>query len=169
MQSRSRMVRITSLSRLTSGTCSRARWSATRLHRAVSLAGKEVDLNAVTRVLTSLKGVTLSVRATDRLDGNIRVDFRESPSPLKQVAKALLFEVLEDQGMMLEEIKDWAILVEAKAITLKGRLSTSGLRTLTNLIPVPGETLNLPKTDAESRGDGAWHPPVRPRPRTCRR
>src|SRR5262249_55909598 len=58
--------------------------------------------------------------------------------------------VLENHGMLVEEMKDWAILVEAKTITLKGRLSTKGLRTLTDLIPVPGETLDLQKTDAKA-------------------
>src|SRR5262249_55573001 len=45
------------------------------LHRADCLAGKELDLDALTTVLTSVKGVTLSLRATDRLDGTIQVDF----------------------------------------------------------------------------------------------
>ena len=80
-----------------------------RLHRAESLAGKEVDLDALTKVLTSIKGVTFTVEATDRLNGKMRVDFGESPTPLKQVAKALIFEVLENHGMMLDdEIKNWA-------------------------------------------------------------
>jgi hypothetical protein len=121
------------------------------LRRAESLAGKELDLDALTTVLTSARGVTLSVRATDRLEGTIQVDFGASPAPLKEFAKALFFEVLEDQGMMLDEMKDWAILVEGKAITLKGRLSTKGLRTLTNLIPFPAETLDLPETDSKSK------------------
>ena len=90
-----------------------------------------------------MKGVTLTVEATDRLNGKIRVDFGESPSPLKQVAKALIFEALENNGMMLDEIKDWGLLVEAKAITLEGRMTTKGLRTLTDLIPFPAETLDL--------------------------
>ena len=68
-------------------------------------------------MLTSLKGVTLTAQATDRLTGKIRVDFGESPAPLKAVAKALMFEVLEKNGMMLADIKDWRILVEAKAKT----------------------------------------------------
>ena len=61
-----------------------------RLHGAESLAGKEIDLDALTKVLTSMKGVTLTVQATDRLNGKIRVDFGESPAPMKQVAKALI-------------------------------------------------------------------------------
>jgi len=129
-----------------------------RLHHAESLAGKEVDLDALTKVVTSMKGVTLTVQATDRLNGKLRVDFGESPTPLKPVAKALLFEALENHGMMLDaEIKNWAVRFEARAVTLEGRLSTKGLRMLTDLIPFPAETLalqaasqNTPGTSAES-------------------
>jgi hypothetical protein len=115
-----------------------------RLQRAESLAGKEVDLNALTNLVTSLKGVTFTVQATDRLSGTMRVDFGESPSQFKEVAKALMFEALETNGMMLDdEIRNWALAVEAKALTLRGRLSRKGLRMLTNLIPFPAETLAL--------------------------
>jgi hypothetical protein len=68
------------------------------LHGAESLAGKEIDLDAITKVITSIKGVTFTVQATDRLNGKIRVDFGESPSPLKQVAKALLFEAIGERN-----------------------------------------------------------------------
>ena len=123
-----------------------------RLHHAESLAGKEIDLDALTKVLTSVKGVTLSMQATDRLNGKIQLDFGESPAPMKQVAKALIFEVLENQGMMLNEIKEWRLLVEAKAIILEGRMTTKGLRTLTDLIPFPEETLDLQKTGPSAGG-----------------
>ncbi len=123
-----------------------------RLHQAESLAGKEIDLDALTKVLTSLKGVTLSMQATDRLNGKLRLDFGESPAPMKHVAKALIFEVLENQGMLLNEIKEWRILIEAKAITLEGRMTTKGLRTLTDLIPIPAETLDLQKTEPKAGG-----------------
>jgi hypothetical protein len=123
-----------------------------RLQRAESLAGKQLDLGALTKVLTSIKGVTLTMQASDRLNGKIQVDFGESPSPLKGIAKPLMFEVLENQGLMLDEIRDWRMIIEAKAITLEGRMTTKGLRTLTNLIPFPVETLALQKAEPEARG-----------------
>jgi hypothetical protein len=131
-----------------------------RLQRAECLAGKEVDLNALTKLITSMKGVTFTVQATDRLSGMMRVDFGESPTQFKSIAKALMFEALETNGMLLDDgIKDWALAVEAKAVTLRGRLSIKGLRLLTNLIPFPAETLALNQagakpgqTDSESTG-----------------
>jgi hypothetical protein len=124
------------------------------LHGAESLAGKEIDLDAITKVITSIKGVTFTVQATDRLNGKMRVDFGESPSPLKQFAKALLFEAIENNGMMLDdEIKNWRVIVEAKAVTLEGRLSTKGLRMLTDLIPFPTATIALKEDDRNSGGN----------------
>jgi hypothetical protein len=124
-----------------------------KLHSAESLAGKQVDLDALTKVLTSIKGVTITMEAAGRLNGKLRIDFGESPAPLKGVAKPLMFEVLENQGMMLDEIKEWRLIFETKAITLEGRMTTKGLRKLTDLIPFPAETLDLQK--AEPRAGGA--------------
>ena len=56
--------------------------------------------------------------------------------------------------MMLDEYQGTgALRFEAKAITLEGRMTTKGLRTLTDLIPIPAETLDLQETGAESRRD----------------
>jgi hypothetical protein len=124
-----------------------------RLHRATSLAGKDVNLDTLTKVLASVKGVTLTVQATDRLHGRIRVDLGESPSPVKEVARVLMLEVLENNGMMLSEMREWTLLTEVKALTLEGRLTTKGLRTLTDLIPFPVQTVDL--KGAETKGSEA--------------
>jgi hypothetical protein len=124
-----------------------------RLHTAQSLAGVDVDLDGLTRLLTGIKGVTFTVEAADRLNGKMQVDFAESPAGMKHVAKALIHEVLDNQGMMLdEEIRNWAIRFQAKAVTLEGRLSTKGLRMITDLIPVPAETLPLQEPDTKAGG-----------------
>ena len=90
-----------------------------------------------------MKGVTLTVEATERLNGKIRVDLGESPTPVKGVARVLILEALERNGMLLEEMKEWRFLSEAKAVTLEGRLTAKGLRTLTDLIPFPVATVDL--------------------------
>jgi hypothetical protein len=122
-----------------------------RLHTAESLAGKELDMDAITKALTSIRGVLFSAEASDRITGTMRIDFAESPMPLKEIAKPLIMEVLENRGLLLDNaIKDWAIRFEAKAITLKGPLSTSGLRKLTDLIPFPDESMPTDKVEAGS-------------------
>jgi hypothetical protein len=125
------------------------------LHHAESLAGKELDVGALTKLLVSAKGVTLTMSATDRLEGTIRIDFGESPAPLEGVAKALIFEVLENQGMLLDEMREWAVMIEDKAVLLRGRMSRKGLRTLTDLIPIPAETLDLETSNSKAAGAAA--------------
>ena len=113
------------------------------LRRAESLAGKSVDLDTLTRVLTSAKGVTMTMEATERLNGKVRLDLGESAAPIKDVAKGLILEVLEKNEMLLDEMRDWRLLLEANAISLEGRLTSKGLRRLTELIPFPADTVEL--------------------------
>ncbi len=113
------------------------------LRRAESLAGKNVDLDTLTRVLTSAKGVTMTMEATERLNGKVRLDLGESAAPIKDVAKGLILEVLEKNEMLLDEMRDWRLLLEANAISLEGRLTSKGLRRLTELIPFPADTVEL--------------------------
>jgi hypothetical protein len=79
-----------------------------RLHTAESLAGKELDMDAITKALTSMRGVMFSAEASDRISGAMRIDFAESPTPLKEIAKPLIMEVLENRGLLLDDaIKDY--------------------------------------------------------------
>jgi hypothetical protein len=120
-----------------------------RLRRAESLAGKDVDLDTLTRVLATVKGVTLTIAATDRLNGKVRLDLGESAAPIKDVAKALMTEVLEKNDILLPEMRDWRLLLEANAVSLEGRLTSKGLRTLTELIPFPTDTVELKQAGSE--------------------
>ena len=122
-----------------------------RLHRAESLAGKNVDLDILTRVLTSAKGVTMTMTADDRLNGKIRLDLGESPAPIKEVARALMIEVLERNDILLDEMREWRLLIEAKAVSLEGRLTSQGLRRLTDLIPFPTDTVELKQAGTQAR------------------
>ena len=55
--------------------------------------------------------------------------------------------------MLDDEIKNWRVVVEAKAVTLEGRLSTKGLRMLTDLIPFPDGNNRPQRGHAKPRGD----------------
>ncbi len=128
-----------------------------RLRVAESLKGRKLDMDVLTKVITSAKGVTLTMEATERLNGKIRLDLGESPTPIKDVARALMLEVLENKGLLLDEMKDWRLLVEAKAISLEGRLSSKGLKSLTDLIPFPIDTVDL-KQAGSKQGESTAEP-----------
>jgi hypothetical protein len=131
-----------------------------RLRTAESLAGKNVDMDAITRVLTSAKGVTLTMAATDRLDAKVRLDLGESSAPIKNIAKGLMLEVLEKYEMLLPEMRDWRLLLEANAVSLEGRLTSMGLRKLTELIPFPTDTVELKRPEGAPTENAAGPAPA---------
>ena len=62
----------------------------------------------------------------------------------------LILEALERNGMLLDEMKDWRLLVEVNAVSLEGRMTTKALRTLTDLIPFPVETVDLKGAESKA-------------------
>lgn len=130
-----------------------------RLHGAESLAGRNADLDALTRILASARGVTLSMVATDRLQGKIRLDLAESAAPIKDVAKVVMIEALEKTGLLIDEMRDWSLVLEANAIVLQGRMTPKGLRSLTELIPFPASTMDLDGPQGEEGGGRATSTP----------
>ena len=92
----------------------------------------------------------MTVEATERLTGKIRLDLGESPTPIKDVARVLILEALERNGMLLDEMKDWRLLLEANAVSLEGRMNPKSLRTLTDLIPFPMETVDLKGAESKA-------------------
>ena len=142
-------------------------WSARGCIDAESLAGKQVDLDTLTKVLTSMKGVTLTVEATERLNGKIRIDLGESPTPIKEVARVLILEVLERNGMMLDEMKDWRLLPEAKAVIARGTTEHQGAADPDGSDPLPrGRRWTSREPNRKARP--LPRPPTPPRRRTRR-
>ena len=124
-----------------------------RLRASHALSGKPVDMDKLATIFTGLKGVTFSVAAGDHLEGKMRVDFSDITDPMKTVAKALILEVLDHQGVTFPELRDWRVMVYGQAVRFEGRLSTASLRTLSSIIAIPSST--LPTNVSPSGGSGA--------------
>jgi hypothetical protein len=103
------------------------------------------DHEQVTNVLTSLRGLTLGVRVTDRIYGKLLVDFGQDASILQPVAKQLVVHVLTTAGAMLDEINDWTANVRGTRISLEGSLSTDGMRRLFSLVTLDAGVLTRQK------------------------
>ena len=78
------------------------------LDKAKSLEGKKVRPDALADLFGGLKGVTLLLRITDHMAGEIRLDFDGPAAALKDVAKPLLLEVLDQMGLG-DEMDAWAV------------------------------------------------------------
>ena len=102
-----------------------------------SLKGKGIDLDKASQALASIRGLTLGLTVTDRRNGGLRVDFNEDISVIRDVAKPLLLEALGNQGMMINEFRDWNVQVSEKQVRLSGILEDGGTRRLLSFLDTP--------------------------------
>lgn len=109
-----------------------------------SLKGKATDQADLAELLTSVKGVTLTVHVSSRREGKLRFDFDRPTAIAKPYARELLGEILRDSGASLEEIESWPFSVEGSSITWSGDLSSGSLRRLISLlVPASGGSREL--------------------------
>ncbi|MEO1497975.1 MAG: hypothetical protein AAFV43_12580 [Planctomycetota bacterium] len=87
-----------------------------------------VDTGEAVDVLTSLRGVTLGVRVTDKAYGSLKVDFEKPIAPIASVAKPLLLEALAEAGVSIEEFYDWELQTSTDAFRISGVFTASGLK-----------------------------------------
>ncbi|TWU43750.1 hypothetical protein Q31b_12800 [Novipirellula aureliae] len=88
-------------------------------------------------LIAGAKGVTLGITVQDKTVGAIRVDFAESPAMLEKVGKDLIIEVLQNQGLMIEDFREWTPSVSGNAFMLRGLLSTGGTRRVLSVLSLP--------------------------------
>ncbi len=93
------------------------------LDKAKSLEGKKANPDALADLFGGLKGVTLLLRVTDHMAGEIRLDFDGPAVALKDVAKPLLLEVLEQMGLDDDDFDAWVVSsVAGSTATYRGGL-----------------------------------------------
>ncbi len=104
-----------------------------------SPAAKEfkLDLDATSKQLASIRGVSLGVTVTASRYGKIKVDFAEPITLQPDAAKALLLEILGRHGLMIDEFEEWKVGVSGKQVTLEGTLLKGGFRRVLSLVDAP--------------------------------
>lgn len=116
-----------------------------------SLKGMDVPVDQFVKVISSIRGVTLGVTLVDQEIASIRVDFAESPMPIAKVAKPLLIEVLQRQGAMIDEIREWTPSISGNTFFLKGKMGDSGNRRVLSVLELP-QSLSQAMQEASSPG-----------------
>jgi hypothetical protein len=99
-----------------------------RFKKAKSVAGKGLDVEQLTKLFMGLHGVTVTLRVTDAINGEIRLDFTDPPTLIATAAKPLLLEALDAMGAGIDDLDDWQSRVSGKSIILSGKLSEEGMR-----------------------------------------
>jgi hypothetical protein len=114
-----------------------------RLARSQTVQEKKPDLDALIKVLASIRGVKLTLHVNEQIAGELTVSFRENADPLMDIGQPLLLEILAFRGAMIDGLEQWQAETAGTRLTLRGPLSTSGLRQILSLIqlppPVPSE------------------------------
>jgi hypothetical protein len=123
-----------------------------RLKRARALAGQDIDIEEVTKLFTGLKGVTLTIRVVNIIEGELRVDFSDRPAVIKSVAKRLLLDAVDSAGMAIEDLDNWAAKVDGKSIVLSGPITERGVRMMLSPLLHPTTAASLDNEQAESSG-----------------
>jgi len=110
-----------------------------------SLEGKNPDLDALSQVLGSIRGVTLRVAIGQEATGKGVVDFDSDTAILASFAQPLLLELLSQSGALIDDFETWRVSAKGKQVSFEGKLSTDGLRRLLSVVEPPA-----PREDGQS-------------------
>ncbi len=122
-----------------------------------SVVKNKVDnLEVLARLIASVKGMTFSVNATDKLTGSVRIDFGNDPTLFKKTIRDLFLELVDDQGVAIPGLADWETTYTATTMTLTGDLTMADLRRVLSLFAFPGAaTTDEGKLDGDVPSAGA--------------
>jgi hypothetical protein len=112
---------------------------------------QNVDLEALTDVLVSLRGVTLGITFAEKPYGKLKIDFGTDASIMQGFAKPLILEVLANHGATIDDFATWTERVVGPQISIEGYLSESGLRKITSLMDAP---LSFAHAQAQQADEG---------------
>ena len=107
------------------------------LQNSKSFASRPVDIQKAAALISSIQGATLALRFTNRIEGEITLEFGSSAELASEWTRDLLLEILSDTGATIEDFETWTFARGDRSITLKGELSTSGLRRVISLLDFP--------------------------------
>lgn len=108
---------------------------------------KVANIDALVRTVAMARGMTFTVKVTDKVTGTIRVDFTGDPSLFQRTLRDLLMELIESQGVFIPGLESWETTFGPTSMTLTGPMTTADLRRVLSLFAFPGsEGTDYPKT-----------------------
>jgi hypothetical protein len=116
------------------------------LKESKTLSGEKVDLNALAKLFTGMRGFRFVVRIENDMRGELRLDFSDSVQPLVPYAKSLVLEALGGMGAQIEDLEGWSFEAEDRAIILKGPLTEQGAKKMLSPLFSPAVRMPTPTT-----------------------
>jgi hypothetical protein len=125
-----------------------------RLKASETMKNRTVDVDALTDLVCSIRGVTLGILIREPPYGSIKIDFDKDASMIADFAKPLLLEILSNQSAMIEDFEDWKPNVQGKRVTISGNLSPSGMRRIMSLMESPISFVHAARKGAAQEDPG---------------
>ncbi|MCA9229335.1 MAG: hypothetical protein KDA57_01680 [Planctomycetales bacterium] len=122
-----------------------------RLQESPEVKQAGLSIPEAAAVLASLRGAVLRVAVGKDVQGQLRIDFDKPISAIQGIAKELVINALDNLGAHVEDLADWKLELEEKAITMRGPLSTDGQRRVFSVIEIPSTKFSTLK-DAKQEG-----------------
>jgi hypothetical protein len=116
------------------------------LEKSTILREKSIDLDSAAEIVTSIRGMALGVRVTNRTYGKLKVDFDHDLGKLADVAQPLLLEILRQAGAEIDEFTNWKVATTPKQITIEGELTANGLRRLFSFLELDATAVAVAET-----------------------
>lgn len=98
-----------------------------------------INRDGLAKMIAQMRGITLGVNVTDKLEASLRVDFAVDAAIHKTVLKDLLLEAFEDEGMSLGDLGSWETTFEGKSMILKGSFDPTMMGRLLTPFEFPQE------------------------------
>lgn len=99
------------------------------------------DIEAAAKALSKLRGVTLGITVRDAITAALKVDFAAGTNGVDKLGKEVIIGALENQGVMIDDIRQWTFSQKADTLTLQGKLSDTGLRQINSIIAQPVQAI----------------------------
>ncbi len=116
----------------------------------ISLDTGDADVDQLAKLISGVQGITLGITVKTQAIGAIRIDFSESPKAFANLGKPLLIEVLQNQGAMIDDIRDWTPSINGNTFKLQGNLGPNGARRVMSVLSLPPSLTSAAQSAAES-------------------
>ena len=132
---------------------------AHRMHQSLSqsevVRKQKLNVDEITSVMTSMRGLKLRVTITDVARGSLQVDFDKPVTFNDRAAKGLLLGALTNLQAELPGVEDWDVKVSGNTILCSGDTEPDALRRILSMLEIPStkfSSLKEQDTD-EATGD----------------
>ena len=117
-------------------------------------SGRPKKQQEVADLIVGLQGITATVSVTDKIMGELRIDFRDDVGSLGDLAKPLTLQILDRFDAHLSDLDGFEAVLNGKSVTLSGPLSLSGLRRVGSLLQM-GTTKFSDLQDVDPASEGS--------------